>query len=159
MIAIKSETTKDRRQVARIFLIMSFLVHGYVRGGLYQETVATIPETLAVPFKQTAQILGCLPIVNYSSTVLFNWALIDPGKPPTLDNLRCLNTITGSPDEAWFYLVSVAMEAGGGEILAKMFKMQESVDNDDFKALSGDLLQFASLIKVWKRYSSHLQFV
>lgn len=139
---------KDRQQVARIFLIMTFLVHGYVRGGLHQKTIDTIPSKLAIPLKQTAEILGCTPVVNYSSTVLFNWALIDQEKPVTLDNLRCLNTITGSPDEAWFYLVAVAMEATGGDIMQTILRVQDSVNGNDPRSLARNLVLLASLIKV-----------
>lgn len=141
---------------------MTFLVHGYVRGGLHQTTIDTIPAKLAAPLKQTADILGCTQVVNYSATVLFNWALIDQEKPATLENLRCLNTITGSPDEAWFYLVAVAMEATGGDIMAAILKMQDSVDGNNPNSLATDLLLLASLIKVVVEIisllTSHLEF-
>lgn len=76
---------KDNRQAARIFQLIAFLSHAYVRGGQQEVVIDWIPEKLARPFKQTAEILGCHPIVNYSATALFNWALIDPTEPVSLE--------------------------------------------------------------------------
>lgn len=81
---MKEETRRDQKQLARIFVITSFLGHGYVRGGKSQPTVDTIPDKLARPFKESAELLGFKPIVNYAATVLFNWTLIDPDGPHDL---------------------------------------------------------------------------
>lgn len=49
-------------------------------------------------------------------------------------NLRILNTITGSPDEAWFYLITVAMEYKGGVALEAILQAQKGVNSNDHVA-------------------------
>lgn len=72
-------------ELGRVFVIFSFLVHGYTRGGLKESIIDTIPLKLAKPFKKSAASLGFVPIVNYSSTVLFNWTTLDPEKTISLE--------------------------------------------------------------------------
>lgn len=88
-----------------------------------------IPDKLGVPFKEVSRLLDLKPVISYASTVLFNWALIEPSEPFSLRNIRCLNTITGSPDEAWFYMVSIASEALGGQIISTIFDLQAQLHN------------------------------
>lgn len=51
-------------------------------------------------------------------------------------NVRILNTISGSPDEAWFFMVPVAMEALGGPLLQSIMQAQEAVGQEDCPALA-----------------------
>lgn len=122
-------------------------MHGYVRGGRGQPTLDTIPLKLAQPLKAVAASLGTRPIVSYASTVLLNWAPLEAGAPLALDNLRCLCTITGSPDEAWFYLVAVAMEATSGPALRAILAAQAAADAPDEPALAAALEALAALVR------------
>ena len=87
-----------------------------------------------MPLKEVSALLDLKPVISYASTVLFNWALIEPSEPFSLRNIRCINTITGSPDEAWFYMVSIASEALGGQIISTIFDLQTQLHNSDFNA-------------------------
>ncbi len=143
---MKQATIEDEQQMARVLVIFSSLVHAYVRGGLTEKTINTIPNKLAEPFKMAAQVLGLKPIACYNSTVLFNWELFDPTGPLDLENMRCINTITGSPDESWFYLVCVAIEGKGGEILGCMLSIQQSCEQSNLVEARTGLDTFATII-------------
>lgn len=85
--------------------------------------------------------LGINPIICHATTILYNWALIDPQLPVGLDNLRTLNTCTGCPDESWFYLISIATEAhGGGRLLSILFRQLNNASSvADIAATFNDL--------------------
>ena len=58
------------------------------------------------------------PVATYAGVCLWNFKPLFPGEHiDNLENLSTLNTFTGSLDESWFFLVSVAIEARGAPIL------------------------------------------
>lgn len=60
-------------------------------------------------------------MATYAGVCLWNWRPIFPDEPADiLENLACLNTLTGSMDEQWFYLISIAIEAQGASTLPVM---------------------------------------
>jgi indoleamine 2,3-dioxygenase len=63
--------------------------------------------------------LGIPPVATYACVNLWNFTT--PSSDPTdLDALLAQHTFTGTPDESWFYMVSVAMEARGAYIIRVM---------------------------------------
>ncbi|AEO69699.1 uncharacterized protein THITE_2120385 [Thermothielavioides terrestris NRRL 8126] len=76
-----------------------------------------LPPQLTVPFLAVSSHLGIPPIATYASLNLWNFRTTAAAGGPDLtdpDALQALHTFTGTPDESWFYIVSVAMEAQGG---------------------------------------------
>lgn len=84
-----------------------------------------LPNVLAVPLLQAAEVLGCQPIVSYYSTVLANWRYetndrynfthscenncsysCDPFDSTTWINSGVSSTV----DEKWFYFASLLVE-------------------------------------------------
>ena len=60
-----------------------------------------------------------------------------------LENLATLTTFTGSIDESWFYLVSVAIEARGAPILPLMLTAMDAARSNDSATVSACLRRFA----------------
>ena len=60
-----------------------------------------------------------------------------------LENLATLTTFTGSIDESWFYLVSVAIEARGAPIIPLMLTAIEAARINDSRTVSACLRAFA----------------
>jgi len=80
-----------------------------------------VPPTIAIPFTQICKHLELPTVATYASLCLWNFKPIFPDEPiDNLENLSTLATFTGSLDESWFYLVSVAIEARGGPIISWM---------------------------------------
>lgn len=63
-----------------------------------------------------------------------------------LDNLSTLLTFTGSLDEQWFYLVSVAMEAKGGPCIPLMLRAIQAAREDDAETVTKCLQSFAQTL-------------
>ncbi|KAL4990052.1 Indoleamine 2,3-dioxygenase [Aspergillus falconensis] len=101
----------------RAYSILGFILHGYVWGG--STPAERIPPQLTVPLFEVCDHLDLPPVATYAGLVLWNFKPIFPDEPmDDLDNLACINTITGTLDEQWFYLVSVAIEARGGPAIS-----------------------------------------
>ncbi|OMH86288.1 Indoleamine 2,3-dioxygenase [Zancudomyces culisetae] len=135
-----------RREYQRAYVVLTFLAHSYV-WGLHQKAEDVIPECIAVPLWQVSRYLGIKPVVTNASVVLWNWEVLDTNRERMeLDNLASLITFTGSPDEAWFYLVSVAIEAKGGEILRDIGKAISNVGANNMDGVTNALLSLAKSI-------------
>ncbi|KAL2867302.1 indoleamine 2,3-dioxygenase [Aspergillus lucknowensis] len=101
----------------RAYSILGFILHAYVWGGPKPEE--RIPPQLTVPLLEVCNHLELPPVATYAGLVLWNFKPIFPDEPlDSLDNLACINTLTGSLDEQWFYLISVAIEARGGPAIS-----------------------------------------
>jgi len=123
----------------------SFMVQAYVWGEA--ETGHKLPAKLARPMVALADHLGQQPLLPYSGYVLDNWALLDPSKDLSLDNIYMIQNFLSGQDEAWFVLVHVAIEAKAGKALAQMGPIIEAVKADDADDARKRLLTMA---EVWK---------
>jgi indoleamine 2,3-dioxygenase len=94
-----------------------------------QQIMQSIPNKLAKPLCYVSDYLGINPILTHAAVDLYNWYLFDPNEPFDLDNLRSKNLITGTEDEERFYLVMVAIEKIGGQVIKELLHMQ--CINDD----------------------------
>jgi indoleamine 2,3-dioxygenase len=59
--------------------------------------------------------------------VLYNWKRQDPSGPIVTSNMKALCHFLGGPDESWFYLQTVEIEAWGGPAMAALVEAQETV--------------------------------
>lgn len=80
-----------------------------------------VPQPLSIPFLHVCKHLELPPVATYAGVCLWNFKRIFCDEPiGSLDNLSTLVTFTGSLDESWFYLISVAIEARGAPLLPLM---------------------------------------
>ena len=83
-------------------------------------------------------------MATYAGVCLWNFKPIFPDEPiDSLDNLSTLATFTGSLDESWFYLVSVAIEARGGPTIPLMLEAIEAARANDSRIVTECLHAFA----------------
>ncbi|KAJ5793438.1 Indoleamine 2-3-dioxygenase [Penicillium paradoxum] len=105
----------------RAYVVLIFMLHGYVWGG--DRPAERIPPQLTVPLFEVSERLEVPPVATYAGVCLWNYKPILSDEAATeLDNLACLQTFTGSLDEQWFYLISVAMEARGASSIPLMLR-------------------------------------
>jgi indoleamine 2,3-dioxygenase len=126
----------SEREWHRAYLILSFLAHGYIweAGGPSQvrrtlnqfESLLTehqiLPPSISVPFLDVSSHLELPPTATYAALNLWNFTTLSPWSELTPNNLKVLHTFTGTKDEEWFYLISVAIEARGAKIIPVMVK-------------------------------------
>jgi indoleamine 2,3-dioxygenase len=75
-------------------------------------------------------MLGRPPVAAHASIVLHNWQRLDANGPIDLGNLGALQLFLGGMDEQWFYLVTVAIEAGGAPALPALVGAQQAVQSE-----------------------------
>lgn len=108
----------------RAYSILSFMANGYIWGG--DKPAERLPPSITYPLLQVSEHLEIAPVATYAAVCLWNYKPIFLSDQLTLDNLATLLTFTGSLDEQWFYLVSVAIEAKGGPAIPLMLEAIEA---------------------------------
>ncbi|KOS19857.1 Indoleamine 2 [Escovopsis weberi] len=126
----------------RAYSLLSFMAHAYIWGGDHPSD--RLPPPISIPLLQIAHHLELPPVATYAALCLWNWKpLFMDEDIERLDNLATLNTFTGSTDESWFYLISVAIEARGAPIVPMMIKGIQAARGDDPATLTNCLRAFA----------------
>jgi len=83
-------------------------------------------------------------VATYAAVCLWNFKpLFADEHVDNLENLATLTTFTGSIDESWFYLVSVAIEARGAPILPLMLTAIQAARVSDSPTVTACLRAFA----------------
>ncbi|KAF2000945.1 indoleamine 2,3-dioxygenase alpha type [Amniculicola lignicola CBS 123094] len=126
----------------RAYSLLGFITHAYVWGG--DTPCDTVPPPISIPFLETCKHLELPPVATYAGVALWNWRPIFSSEPvDSLDNLSAVMTFTGSLDEAWFYLVSVAIEARAGPIVPMMIEAIGAARRSDSHQVTKCLRSFA----------------
>lgn len=143
----------------RAYMLLAFMTHAYIWGGDKPEEVSLIasvhidcadlfyqriPPPISIPFLQVCRYLEVPPVATYSAVCLWNFKPIFSNEPiDSLENLSTLTTFTGSLDESWFYLVSVAIEARGAALIPLMLNAIAAAQRQDSRTVTECLHTFA----------------
>ena len=126
----------------RAYLLLSFMAHGYIWGG--DSPSDRLPPPIAVPLLEVSDHLEVPPVATYAAVCLWNFKpLFVDEDIDNLENLATLATFTGSLDESWFFLVSVAIEARGAPIIPLMLTAMAAVREHDSAIVTRCLCAFA----------------
>ena len=126
----------------RAYLVLAFISHAYIWGGDRPKNI--VPPSISVPFLATCTHLELPTVATYAGVVLWNYRpLFDAEAIDSLENLATLTTFTGSLDESWFYLVSVAIEARGAPIIPLMLHAIQAARAGDKHTVTECLRSFA----------------
>lgn len=129
-------------QWQRAYSTLAFIAHAYIWGG--DKPAARVPPPVTIPFMATCDHLELPPVATYAGLVLWNWKpIFQSESADSLDNLDMIDTFTGSLDEKWFYLISVAVESRGGAIVPLMLRAIEAANNNDRATVTACLRSFA----------------
>ncbi|KAF2484026.1 Indoleamine 2,3-dioxygenase [Neohortaea acidophila] len=129
-------------QWRRAYSVLAFIAHAYIWGG--NKPAERVPPPITIPFLSVCEHLQLPPVATYAGLVLWNWKpIFDTERVDTLANLDIIDTFTGSLDEKWFYLISVAIEAKGGPLIPLMLQAIESASRGNRAAVTQSLRTFA----------------
>ncbi|KAJ3006558.1 UNVERIFIED_CONTAM: hypothetical protein HDU68_004008 [Siphonaria sp. JEL0065] len=156
---------KTLREWQRAYLVLSFLGQAYV-WGKNEPAEEKVPKCVSIPWLQTCDKLDMKPIITYAGVELYNFKLLDPSEPWDLSNLCILHTFSCSMDEAWFFLVSIAIEAAGAPALPAIVKALHAIEEDDLKSLKEALTVVAEvtdklkgiLVRMYEKTDAHVFF-
>ncbi|KAJ5116337.1 hypothetical protein N7456_000685 [Penicillium angulare] len=130
----------------RAYVLLVFMLHGYVWEGELPREV--IPPQLTIPLYEICQRLELPPIATFAGVCLWNFRLLDPSKSlKDLDNLACIQTFTGTADEKWFYLVSVAIEANGAPAIPLLLDTIKAGDTKNAGRILENLTKLSKLLE------------
>ncbi|KAF9062635.1 hypothetical protein BDP27DRAFT_1481825 [Rhodocollybia butyracea] len=109
----------QQRLLQRAHVVLTWLVQYYVHSlpHVLSPGPKEIPESIAVPLVRISRILGISPVITFSDTVTWNWDLLHPEKPVTIDNMTIIHSFSGTDDERHFYQVQAAIELHGSQLL------------------------------------------
>jgi indoleamine 2,3-dioxygenase len=118
------------------------MAHGYIWGG--DSPSESLPPAISVPLLHISNHLEVPPVATYAAVCLWNFKpLFADEHVDNLENLATLTTFTGSIDESWFYLVSVAIEARGAPIIPLMLTAIQAARVNDSTTVTKCLQVFA----------------
>ena len=87
-------------------------------------------------------------MASYAGVALWNYrTLFGSLDIDILENLATLHTFTGSLDESWFYLVSVAIEARGAPVVPAMLDAIAAARQGDAETVRYFLTSFAEILE------------
>ncbi|KAG5968483.1 hypothetical protein E4U57_006030 [Claviceps arundinis] len=126
----------------RAYSLLCFIAHAYIWGG--DLPADRLPMPISVPLLEIADHLEVLPVATYAAVCLWNFKPVFVDEHvDNMENLATLITFTGSIDESWFYLISVAIEARGAPILDLMLTAIAAARSNDTKTVTRCLVGFA----------------
>ncbi|KAH7410133.1 Indoleamine 2,3-dioxygenase [Phaeosphaeria sp. MPI-PUGE-AT-0046c] len=134
----------------RAYSMLALIAQGYIWAG--PEPSQVLPPTITIPLLKTSAHLEVYPIATYAGYNLWNWRPLAEGLDITQpNNLVALHTASGSDDESWFFIISNAMEARAGPMIATMLAAIDAVDVDDAQTVIESLRSFKqSMIDIGK---------
>src|SRR5882757_3867547 len=107
-------------------------------------SVKRLPPAISIPLLNISAYLEVPPVATFAAVCLWNFKpLFADEHVDNLENLATLSTFTGSIDESWFYLVSVAIEARGAPIIPLMLAAIRAARSNDSATVAACLRAFA----------------
>jgi indoleamine 2,3-dioxygenase len=118
----------------RAYVLLCFVAHGYI----WSETppAERLPPQISIPLLEVSTHLGILPVISYAALCLWNFCPLQGKNLRDPDNLVALNTFTGTSDESWFHIMSVAVEALGAPIVPDLLTAMEAARGEDAAAVT-----------------------
>lgn len=125
----------ERRRLLMAARIYAFLASAYVHQ-IDEPKVKVIPKNIAVPFHDLSKKAGRrFPILSYDLYALNNWHRIDPRGPIQVENLDTIQKFVKIPDEPWFVLIHVEIEAKAAPAIRAIGSLQQAVLKHDTDSL------------------------
>lgn len=150
-----------KEELRRAFVVLGFLVHGYVWCEGPEYVTTEIPMQLAEPYLYVCERLGVQgrETLSYAGLCVWNWGMKD-GRAfegvPQLEDMESLVTFTGTRDEEVFYLVPVLVELEGGRLPSLLLKATEDALGGDAGDLLGALNEATGSLKRMQSQMSQL---
>lgn len=106
-----------------------------------------LPPSISIPLLEISEHFEIPPVATYATVVLWNYCSTSQGQSlENLTNLRSVTSFTGTRDEEWFYLVSVAIEARGAKSIPPMLKAMAAARENDSTTVINSLTTFTQHI-------------
>lgn len=152
-VSVLSDET-DYRTVERAFQIYAHLANAYVWCDS-QRPENHIPAGVAVPLVALAKLVDRPPILPYSTTSLSNFRRKDPTGELVADNLEGIVKLVDIPDESWFHVIHIEIEAHAAVALQACLNASAAIAEENThqleNALSAIPAAFENMMATFKR--------
>ncbi|KAJ3752917.1 Indoleamine 2,3-dioxygenase [Lentinula raphanica] len=147
------------RLLQRAHVVLTWLVQYYVHSlpSPHPPTPKRIPASLAVPLVNVSRMLGIAPILTFADTITWNWELIRPDQPATIDNMKLAHNFSGTDDERHFYQVQAAVELHGTQVLRIIDDFYRIPNLDDLTSVFKVVKDLTRLTAVIEEISELIQ--
>ncbi|KAK5954771.1 hypothetical protein OHC33_004497 [Knufia fluminis] len=110
-------------------------------------TLRVLPPNISIPLLEVSVHLGLPPTATYPGLNLWNCGLVADGADITKpENVVMRHTFTGTTDEAWFYAVSVSVEAKGVAAIQLMLECVQPIDQGNNSKVVECLRAFSEVL-------------
>ena len=133
------------RELKLAMVHLSFISHAYIWGAKTPSQI--LPEVLAKPWVQVANILGRPPILSYGSYCLDNWYRLNKNEDISLENIGLLTNFLGGVDEDWFVTIHVCIEDAAKEAITAAHAISKLNKNNSVESFSYQLKLIASSLR------------
>lgn len=99
-----------------------------------------------MPFLRVSDHLDLPPVATYAALNLWNFSSTG-GDFTDVDKLEALHTFSGTEDESWFFVLSVAIEARGARAIPTMLRAIDAVKHKDHETVTRALNDMAACIR------------
>ncbi|KAJ5364503.1 Indoleamine 2-3-dioxygenase [Penicillium cataractarum] len=148
----------------RAYSILGFFTHAYIWGGEKPKDV--LPPCIAKPFLEIAKHLELPPCATYAALTLWNYTTVPELDLTEPDHLSVLTSFTGTKDEEWFMVISVAIEAKGARLVPLMLDAIAAATANDAPRLTALLCRFTdglqdltgTLKRMYEKNNPHVFF-
>jgi len=144
----------------RAYSILGFLTHAYIWGGAKPKDVRprcydlkhcvklntliqVLPPCISKPLLEISAHLGLPPCATYAALTLWNFTTTPEADLTNPDNLSLVTSFTGTKDEEWFIVISVAIEAKGARLLSLMLDAIAAATAHNMTRLTALLYSFS----------------
>jgi len=90
-----------------------------------------LPPFLARPVILLSRKVGRPPMIDYASSVLYNWTRINKDGPIAMSNVRCVLRLTGLIDEEWFFKTHVVIESEASHVVSAVIAACRTDDESE----------------------------
>ncbi|PWY87170.1 indoleamine 2,3-dioxygenase [Aspergillus sclerotioniger CBS 115572] len=139
---LSTENLQQEPEWRRAYVVLAYLTHAYIWGG--ETPKDRLPPSIARPFIEISNHLELPPCATYAALNLWNFSV--PSEDTDLtdpDNLSVVTSFTGTKDEEWFFVLSVAIEAKGAQLIEFMLDGIHGASIDDEKRVIARLEQLS----------------
>ncbi|KAF7538207.1 hypothetical protein G7Z17_g12690 [Cylindrodendrum hubeiense] len=120
---LSTDRLQSEPEWRRAYVILAFVTHAYI-----------LPPQISVPFLKVSKHLELPPVLTYAAANLWNFSCAGDDFS-NLADLDTLISFTGTQSEAWFLLISVAMEARAGAIIPPMMAALDAVKTREYDVI------------------------
>lgn len=148
----------DFRVVERAFQIYSHFANAFVWCE-EKNPEDHLPAGVAIPLVALSKMVDRPPILPYATTSLSNFRRKDPAGELVVENLECIIKLVDIPDESWFHLIHIEIEAHAAIAVQSCVMASAAIANDDAQAVETALSSipqaFEKMMSTFKRMGEH----